>query len=287
MSQPLYIRRDNQVKGPFPPGQISQALLIGRFRLTDEVSSDRDEWKPIKACPELIPEVLKGDPNDPAYQERLAAARRWADERRPSHTPHLPELRRAPESFETLEYRAHRESVYKLLSQRRDVAIVQVVIVFLLVTALIYWGFSFMPQPQEGESQCQAPAAPGVDWRSCRLAGIQAIKSNLTGAKLNSAILIGANLFGSELKQAVLDYADLSVSNLSFVNFSQASLKGVNLQQADLTQADLQQANLSYANLTGARLEGARLNGAILDNAIWIDGRTCLPGSVGGCKTQG
>ncbi len=284
MAQPYYIRRNKQVKGPFPAGQISQALLIGRYTLQDEVSLDGQEWQPILAHPDLIPEVLKGDPDDARYQERLQAARRWADERRPGHGEPAGEQRRKPEPHETLEYRDNRESVYRRLRNRREMALVQALVVGLGLLALLYTGFRYMPRTEPPVSQCTAPAAPGIDWRNCRLAGLQAIEASLDGARLDSAILIGSNLFGANLHKARLDYADLSVSNLSFADFGNASLKGANLQQADLSGADFSQANLAFANLKGARLEGSKLEDAVLDNAIWTDGRVCAPGSIGECK---
>ena len=54
----------------------------------------------------------------------------------------------------------------------------------------------------------------------------------------------------------------------------------------DLTNADLSNSDLSYANLKGSKLGGANLGGAKLDKAIWIDGSSCAPGSVGACITH-
>lgn len=284
MTQPLFIRREKTVKGPFPAGQIAQFLLVGRFKLTDEVSVDREEWKPIKSCPELIPDVLKGDPDDAQAQDRLAAARRWADERRPSVQGAAEEHRKSPESDTTLEYRKHRESIYKRLSQRKDAAAIQAIAVLLLVAASVYIGFSFMPEQKQVEADCKAPPSAGVDWRYCRLAGTIAIKQDLSGAILNSAILTGSNFYASNFKNAILDYADLSVSDLSFAVFARASLKGANLQQADLTKADFTNAKLNYVDFTGAKIKGMKLTGAKLDNAIWVDGQRCLAGSIGACN---
>jgi len=282
MSKPLYVRRENRIQGPFPTGQISQCLLIGRFRLTDEVSVDRDTWQPIRSRPDLIPDVLKGDPNDPEFQERLQAARRWADERRPAHGPSEGD-QRAPEDIQTLEYRQTRESVYRRLSRRKEVAALQVLVVLAIVVALVWAGFRFMPREKPAEPRCDAAPAPGIDWHNCRLSGLHALRADLHDGRLDSAQLVGANLFASRFDGARLDYADLSVANLSFASFRGASLKGTTLRQADLTSADFRNANLAYANLTGAKIDGARFEGAVLDHAIWTDGRTCLPGSVGKC----
>jgi len=283
MSKPLYVRRDNRVQGPFPAGQIAQCLLIGRFRLSDEVSEDRETWQPIRSRDDLIPDVLKGDPQDPAFQERLQAARRWADERRPVHTPPADD-QRSPEDLETFEYRQNRESIYRQLSRRRERTFRQALLVLVMMAGVVWLAFRLAPQEPPAEASCQAPPAPGVDWHNCLLSGLQALNADLSRARLDSAVLVGANLFAGRFDGAKLDYADLSVANLSFARFRGASLKGATLRQADLRQADLRDASLAYANLTGARLDGARLEGAILDNAIWIDGHTCLPGSVGTCR---
>jgi hypothetical protein len=42
-SNAWYVRRNNQIKGPFPAGQIAQSLILGRFSLQDEVSLDRQD----------------------------------------------------------------------------------------------------------------------------------------------------------------------------------------------------------------------------------------------------
>jgi len=51
-----------------------------------------------------------------------------------------------------------------------------------------------------------------------------------------------------------------------------------------LTNADLAGTDLSFADLTGAVLAGASLQKARFDHALWLDGRTCRKGSVGGCR---
>ena len=76
-----YLRKNGEVKGPYPAGLISRYILLGRINDGDEVSGDGEEWLVIRDIPELIPDVMKGDASDPLVQERLQAARRWADER--------------------------------------------------------------------------------------------------------------------------------------------------------------------------------------------------------------
>lgn len=285
---PLFVKlkQDNRIKGPFPVGQISQSLLLGRFSLDDQVSEDKQTWQPIRQRSDLIPDVLKADPGDELAQERLQAARRWADERRPQH--HLAgneQDQRDPEPYETLEYRHHREDVMRDINPGRKFSPVHLVLVIGLVAGLIALGFIYGPQSGPSEPDCNAPPSPGVNWRNCRMIGLNAIRENLDEAQLNNAVLGGANLFASSLRRADLRYVDLSLANLSYTDLERANLKGAGLQNADLTDASLSNANLSYANLRGATLNGADLTGARLDHAIWIDGRTCIAGSIGECKT--
>ncbi|HEB86067.1 MAG TPA: pentapeptide repeat-containing protein [Gammaproteobacteria bacterium] len=280
---PLYVRKNGQVLGPFPPRQISQSLLLGRFRVSDEVSEDRESWVMIQSRQDLLPEVLQEEPADELAQERLMAARRWADERRPQHGAHA-DSRRLPEPDELLEYRSHRESIYKRFLQQREFSVVQALLVLLAVSGLIYAGFHFSPKTQIEQPVCNAAARPGVNWRNCRMAGRQSLNADLQGANLDSANLSAANLFGSNLSGASLMYTDLSMANLSYVDFRQANMKGSNLRRADLSYADFTGADLTYADLSGAKMQNVRLDGARLDNAIWVDGRICLKGSLGECR---
>jgi uncharacterized protein YjbI with pentapeptide repeats len=61
-------------------------------------------------------------------------------------------------------------------------------------------------------------------------------------------------------------------------------MTGIGLRAADLRGTRLAGADLSYADLREARLEGAVLAETRFDNAIWTDGHTCKPGSVGRCE---
>ncbi len=279
---PLYVRKNNKVHGPFPPKQISQSLLLGRFRLSDEVSEDKETWQTIQSRQDLVPDVLQGDLSDEQLQERLKAARRWADERRPEHGAHQ-DSGRSPESAETLEYRSHRESMYKRFLQQHEFSVTQTLLVALVVGSVIFSGFYFSPDTQVEQPTCERAAQPGVNWRNCRMSGLQSLKSDLQNANLDSANLSGANLFASNLSGASLMYIDLSMANLSYVNFSRAQMKGGNLRHADLSYADFAGADLSYADFSGANLQDVKLEGARLDNAIWVDGQHCVAGSVGEC----
>jgi len=80
-NQLWYTRRDREIRGPFPAGQITRYILLGRIVETDQISADQISWQPVRDLPELIPDELKLDLNNPENQERLRIARMREDER--------------------------------------------------------------------------------------------------------------------------------------------------------------------------------------------------------------
>lgn len=88
-------------------------------------------------------------------------------------------------------------------------------------------------------------------------------EKDFVGAKLEEANFKGLNLSGADFRGADLEKADLQRANLSDCNFKNADLEEVNLK--------------------GANIKGASFSGAELEYAIWVDGRICAEGSVGGC----
>jgi uncharacterized protein YjbI with pentapeptide repeats len=90
---------------------------------------------------------------------------------------------------------------------------------------------------------------------------------NFRGLNLSYQILGGVDLMRSDFSGAKLDHTILEGANLSRVNFSKANLSGANLRRAELIWANLQGANLRGANLRGADLSGADLGGADLTGA--------------------
>lgn len=279
-----YIRcQQNEIKGPFPKGQIAQEILLGRYKLDCEVSHDKEEWLPLRRVPELIPDVLKGDRSDPQFNEKVAAARRWADERRGAQ-PVARQERRHGESVEMQTLHRMREELQQGQGNSPVKLGIQLIVIVLVVFALIQMAFKYAPATRQAKADCSAAAAPGVNWANCDLSGVQLLRAKLTKARLNSAKLQGANLFAADLTAANLSYAELQLANLSFADFSGANLKGAILTNADLSQAKLVNADLSYVNLKQAKIDGAMFNNTQLDNAIWIDGRTCAAGSLGECR---
>jgi hypothetical protein len=286
-----YVRNKNKVIGPFPTGQIQQEILLGRISVQAEVSKDKEDWRPLRQCPQLIPTALKADAADEHARERLAAARRWADERRRERREDETDParktpgRRSREDYETLEYRGHREAVMQTLHPSKERFVTVALLVIALLVGGLYVGVNWVPVLPAGP-QCEAVAKSAVNWRQCNKAGLQLPNSDLSGATLNSTNFDGANLAGTKLVNADLAYADLSNSNLRASNLQQAHLKGASLRAADLSKANLVKADLSYADLQNAKLDESVYTDADFSHAIWLDGKHCLAGSIGVCRVS-
>ncbi len=295
-SNTWFIRRRGVVTGPYPAGLVSRYILLGRLLDTEEVSSNCQDWLLVKDVPELIPKVLQGDTSDPLFQERLLAARRWADERNldrraerekqaAAQDQRHGEDRREPEKVAVVEHRLGRTGrEQELLSESQGRWSLLAGMGVLAVAAGIFMMFYVPPPPSLG-TDCQSPAAPHVNWSNCVMDGVRLDERDLSGATFYSASMTGASLRRSTLKASNLSYAGLSISNLEGADLRQAILTGANLRRAKLTNALLDEADLSYADLNGADLTGVSLQNAKLGNAIWTDGKRCLPQSVGGCQT--
>lgn len=285
-SKAWYIRSHSNpdIKGPFPAGQISQEILLGRYQLDDEVSHDKDEWFTIADVAELLPDILKEDQNEPGFNERLAAARRWADERRGVDEIDADDKRRTPASYQSEETkRLHRLATEAKKKSSPFVIFMQLSLALLVVAVVIVLAFEFSPK-DKGAVDCSAEAKQGVDWSNCNLSGVQLSRTKLIAANMMNTNLQTANLSGSDLSHANLQYAQLQLANLQYTNFTKANLKGATLIGADLSNALFNQADLSYANLRDSILGDADFSNARLDHAIWVDGRTCQPNSLGICK---
>ncbi len=290
-----YTRRDGTVRGPFPCGQLTRYVLLGRVLPGDEVSRNRKDWCPLAQIPELMPEcMVGGSPPDP---QQVLLARRAADERAASDrrqavtdvasvaSERRSGDRRRPESTEVLHHREVREKVLQPVGTESESYVVPV-LVGLAFSVLLALLMSRAPRPAPEGAQCDAPPAPGVNWTNCHLEGAAYTSADLRAADLRNASLAGARLRGTRLNEAQLSYADLALADLSYSDLRRSHLVGAALRAADLSYADLRDADLSYADLAGAKLGAADLTGARLDNAIWPDRRICAPGSVGRCLTS-
>jgi hypothetical protein len=289
-----YIRRKSQIKGPFPSGALRRFVMMGRVMLSDEVSTDKEQWDLVSNVPEVVPpEVRKAAENGtldeliPARMredERTGRDRRNADadaeilQRRKGE-------RRQDEPEVAKRHRAAKTDLRELQSSRK-IPVAGAAVIGALVTVVIGYGLYIGTPPDIPDPDCTASPAPGINWRNCRLDGLQAETSDLSGALVNNAVLRGAKLSGSRISDGDLQYVDFSGSDLSYADLSNSLLKGAGLRKTDLSYADLTNADLSFADLSGANLGGAMLAGTILENAIWTDGSRCAPGSVGHCLPQ-
>ena len=75
-----YARRNGTVRGPFTDERIARYILLGRIRLSDELSMDRISWQQTRDYPELFPEELLQLSSWEDYQ-KLVVARMKIDER--------------------------------------------------------------------------------------------------------------------------------------------------------------------------------------------------------------
>ena len=76
-----YTRREGVVRGPFEPAHITRYILLGRIRLDDELSHDRETWQQARSVVMLLPEELMNLQGWEDYQQ-LVEARMRVDERR-------------------------------------------------------------------------------------------------------------------------------------------------------------------------------------------------------------
>lgn len=286
LTKAWYIRSKSGAgaKGPFPGGQISQEILLGRYKLDDEVSHDKEEWFALREVPELLPEIFFENRSDPGFKDRLDAARRWADERRGISDIDKSDERRANVSYEDEEIkRLHRLATESKKKTSPVATFVQVFFVLLAIIAVIILAFQYSPE-DENVVDCSSPAQQGVNWSGCKFVGAQLFQKELIAANLMNANLQTANLQSSNLSLANLKFAQLHLANLVNADFSKANLTGADLMGANLSGTVFKQANLSYANFRDAVIEDTDFSNARLDNAIWIDGRTCSLNSIGSCN---
>jgi hypothetical protein len=75
-----YARRNGVIRGPFSEEYIARYILLGRIRLTDELSRSGTRWRAVAEFPELFPAELLELGNWDNYQ-KLVMARIKYDER--------------------------------------------------------------------------------------------------------------------------------------------------------------------------------------------------------------
>jgi len=287
-----YVRKDGRIRGPLPAGQIAREILLGRIRDIDELSTDREHWRPLSALPQLAPGVMQ-HAGTVAGEQHLLLARLREDERLhdrrgpgqvPADTNQRHGDRRTVESFDVV---AHRERVARWAAEENKEernlllpAAVIMITLFILVTYFLW----YRPAAPLAERDCQAAPAAAVNWSGCEMSARSLDRADLSRANLSNTVLKAADLQSAQLRSADLSYANLEGADLRSADLRAANLKGALLRGANLSQSDLRDADLGYANLQAANLDGVSLSGTKFDQAIWTDGRVCAKGSVGECR---
>jgi hypothetical protein len=299
-----FLRRGEQVSGPFPAKLISRDLMLGRVQAVDEASVDQVFWSPVGEITDFkarikVKQRVVGPANSPMdwYEERRQAALRWADERHSRDrrdvretNPFMMNKRRADrrlhtESAEWAALRQRHAEWEAELKLRRDRFFGVAMVLLALLALAVFAVFNLAPvNPVKvgfhgPYAACSEPASSQVNWARCDKNGAW-----LKGVDLTSALLREARFNAANLSHSNLSYANLTGADLSFANLQQAKLVGANLTSSDLSYAELRDADLRYADLRGAKLDAATLIGARLDDATWVDGRHCVAISVGECK---
>jgi hypothetical protein len=280
-----YIRKDGEITGPFNGSVIMNHLIVGRLKMQDEVSADKQHWLPLSQQTALHPDSKIDDKNRRRLDERSGLDRRREKsavvdagiERGPdrrSLEPELSQRRRLLHRQLMQQYRQRRERLFWPLMATFSLLIALTLLATFFPTTLP------LPLPN-----CNAAASPGVNWNNCLKSRVDLANQDLSAAKMRNSQLDNANLMNTLLDKADIAYANLRFANLSYSRLQNASLFGSNLSQADLSNADLRGADLAYADLRHAKLGGADLTGARLAHTIWIDGRTCADNAVGQCDT--
>lgn len=292
MTQPLwYVRREDDVRGPYPAPVISQHLMLGRLNPDSQISLDGQSWMTV-ATSGYFRDTLAQLALPPEAQgwesEREKARRRWLDERdrvEPLATE-VEEKRAGESAMESALRQDHQDTRHLLADQKRRpggrLAVMAALGLLATIGAVVFLAQSDQPLRTPVLARlpdCAAGPSDGVNWSGC-----DKRNARLTGASLGNGVLARARLDGADLRQARLTYAELAQVSLRGADLTGADLTGADLTGADLTGANLAQAGLSYANLTRALLDGVRLDGAHLDKTTWVDGRTCVAGSLGVCR---
>jgi hypothetical protein len=288
-----YFRIMGKVSGPYAAGLVSRYILLGRIGMDDELSTDKQNWRVVRLVPDLIPDVMKGDLDDPFMRERLMAARRWADERYRGNRRYSEEEqanrermagdRRDSETPETIEYRQKRQKRLGIDLRGENTVMGWLLLIASLI-AIVYAGyFAYTHQREDKPIDCDSTAKAGVNWRNCSMEGRNLSGVDISKSVLNNANLSGVNLVAANLAGSNLSYVNFSLANLQQARLTRATLLGANLRAANLRGADFTGADMSFVILTDADITDIKLEGANLGKAIWIDGLPCAVNSISAC----
>ena len=232
-----YTRRNDEIRGPFPARQVTRYILLGRIRKDDELSHDCENWRRVQDCLDLIPDEMKNLETEEDYR-RLELARMREDERRGGDqrcdTQRMDAAnverrragdRRKPESAAVQRHRELRNRALQTtytLARAMSPGVITVTVVCAVALLLLFARFT--PQGTGQMADCDAPAAPHVNWTNCSRPGLVANGTDLTGIWGRNMDLTGARLVGSRLAGADLAFSTLNISDLRHADLSNARL---------------------------------------------------------------
>jgi len=259
-----YWKQGGKVTGPFPSGLLQKYIILGRVKPSDLMSQDKQTWQRAATIRDLIPEVVRHK-SDPNYEERLEAARRWADDRGDDRDS----------DGETRKRNTHLG--IKVLGWKG------ILLVILLAAGAIWAAFRFTPDKMFMDIDCMAEPAAGIVYDGCDLHGKNFSGKNLKKASFRNANLVGADFSNANLSQSLMQYSDLSRANLAKTKFKKADLTAAKLSGATLFRTNFIDADLSFADLTRAKAKTIRLKRTKLAKTIWFNGQVCAEQSVDKC----
>ncbi len=273
-----YLRHAGSTLGPYPSLQVDELLRAGALTEDWEISPDEQDWLSLKESGRFPAQESDFQGESGARQsawveERQRARARWREGDAPlPHDEQLNETRRQALGQDQL----RTEHLMAEARRRRPSSLIGLLAALAALGAVglsVWWGQRPILTSLDQAVNCASRAGEGVNWSGCDKRG-----ATLAGVLLRNARLERTRLGDAHLAGAIMEYA-----NAKGVNLRNADLHGANLVAADLTGADISGADLSGANLRYAVFEGALMAGTRLDHAVWSDGRTCAPGSVGAC----
>ena len=242
-----YLRHAGSTLGPYPPPQVDELLRAGAITEDWEISLDEQNWLPLKESGRF---PVQGSASQ---GEAGAGQSAWVEERQRARARWSDGEAPLPHDEQLNETRRlalghdqlRTEHLVAEARKRRPSFLIGLLALFALaaIGLSVWWGQRPILASLDQAVNCASPAGESVNWGGC----------DKRGAALAGALLRNADLHGAKLVAA-------------------------DLTGADLSGADLSGANLRYAVLADALLVGTRL-----DHAVWSDGRTCAPGSVGAC----
>ena len=281
-NQLWYVRRGDEIRGPYRWQVIARNVGLERIHATDRLSRDQHSWlAPAEILPRLpLPYALADGANDERRVQRRSATGSVTTEQREGDD------RRAAEDLRVVDRRARSERVWAgLNAPTRAPVRIPLLVTGLALSASLALAMRLSLPVETAAADCRAPAATKVNWDFCSKPNQQLAQQNLAGMSARNAQLSGGNLTNANLRGADFAYADLSATDFTLADARQMRLVGASLRHAVLNHARLTGADLSFADLSGASLAGTELSAARLGNAIWTDGRVCAHDSIGMCNT--